>query len=177
VRLNIASGYEPTEGFTNLDVNPNAPGVDIVGPMYPLQLPDGSVEEIRATNCLEHLPYRQSAAALKDWARVLVRGGRMFLQVPDAETICEWLLCEPWKLVDRLPPDLPQLPEVGAAWRLLGGQEDDEHAKAGDDWKWNAHYALFTPDYLREILDDAGFEVESLTVNVHPNCLVWCVKP
>lgn len=179
MKLNLGSGYEPTAGFVNVDLSPNAPGVDHVGPIYPLDFPDASVDEIRATNCLEHLPYRQSAAALADWARVLVPGGRMFLQVPDAGEIMRWYVQEPALLIERLPADVLALgcgPALGAAWRLLGGQDDGEHAKDGDDPMLNAHLALFTSGYLTALLDAAGFDIESMETNVHPNLLVWCVK-
>lgn len=171
MRLNIASGYEPMPGYVNLDLNPNAPEVDIIGPMCPLDLADGSVEEIRATNCLEHAPYRQTDAVLAEWARVLKRGGTIFVQVPDAENIAHWLLHAPELLIDRLPDDLPRDAVVGAAWRLLGGQDDGEHAKDGDDPMLNVHLALFTSEYLRACMERAGFEVTSIESNPHPNLL------
>lgn len=180
MKLNIASGYEPmplAEGWVNLDVNPRAPDVDIVGPMYPLDLPDQSVDEIRATNCAEHVPYRQTQAMFDDWARVLVHGGSIFVQVPDAEMIARWMLDDPAKLIDRMPDSLPQHPTVGAAWRLLGGQLDDEHAKAGDDPDWNLHRALFTPDYLNACMERAGFTEIVIETNPHPNLLCHAVKP
>lgn len=81
MRLEIGSGYSPTPGFVHLDLNPMAPGVDLVGPAFPLDLPDGSVSEMRCVDVLEHLSYRDTAAALADWARVLVAGGRLYVQV------------------------------------------------------------------------------------------------
>lgn len=176
MRLELGSGYCPTPGFTHLDLNPNAPDVDIVGPAFPLDLPDGECDEIRAVDVLEHLPYRQTAAALAEWARVLRQGGRLYVQVPDARQIMLWYVHEPHRLLERLPADIPQDAETGAAWRLLGGQDDDVCARPGDDWRWNAHYSLFSRDSLTRALDAAGFDVESLQVNGHPNLLSWAVK-
>ena len=173
VKLELGSGYHPTPGFTHLDLNPNAPGVDIVGPAFPLGLPDATVEEIRAVDVLEHLPYRQTVPALAEWARVLQPGGRLYVQVPDAALIMEWFVLSPERLLCRLPGDVPQTPESGAAWRLLGGQEDGVQAKAGDDWRLNAHYSLFSRDSLTDALNEAGFDVESCETNVHPNLCLW----
>lgn len=177
MKLNLGSGYEPHVGYVNIDTNPHAPDIDVVGPAYPLEFPDGSVDEIRATNLLEHIPYRETQAALDDWARVLVRGGAIFVQVPDAEMIARWMLDEPSRLVDRMPASLPQHPAVGAAWRLLGGQLDEEHAKDGDDPDWNLHRSLFTADYLNSSMEHAGFVDIVIETNPHPNLLCWAKKP
>lgn len=176
MRLELGSGYCPTPGFTHLDLNPNAPQVDIVGPAFPLDLADGVCDEIRAVDVLEHLPYRQTATALAEWARVLRTGGKLYVQVPDAETIMSWYVMEPHLLLERLPADVPQNREGGAAWRLLGGQDDEVCAKDGDDWRWNAHYSLFSRDSLALALDEAGFVIDSLEINGHPNLLCWARK-
>lgn len=175
-RLELGSGYFPTEGFTHLDLNPNAPGVDIVGPCFPLDLPDGSVEEIRAVDVLEHVGYRHTDAALAEWARVLAPGGLMYVQVPDAELIMRWFVECPLVLVERLPAGLPQTALMGAAWRILGGQDDDLQAHDGEDWTLNAHYSLWDRTSLVEALHRAGFDVVSLETNEHPNLLCHAVR-
>lgn len=177
MRLELGSGYHPTDGFTHLDLNPNAPGVDIVGPAFPLQLDDATVDELRAVDVLEHLSYLDTATALDEWARVLRPEGRLYVQVPDAESIMRWYVRHPDKLVERLPAALPQTPLAGAAWRLLGGHADDVCATDGDDWRWNAHYALFSASSLAEHLHHAGLAVTSMNVNEHPNLMCWAVKP
>lgn len=177
MRLELGSGYCPTPGFTHLDLNPNAPDVDIVGPAFPLDLPNGECDEIRAVDVLEHLPYRQTAPALAEWNRVLRCGGKLYVQVPDAEAIMSWYVSEPHRLLERLPADVPRDREGGAAWRLLGGQDDEVCARDGDDWRWNAHYALFSRDSLALALDTAGFVIDSLDTNGHPNLLCWARKP
>lgn len=172
MKLELGSGYCPTDGFTHLDLNPNAPQVDIVGPAFPLDLPDASCDEIRAVDVLEHLQYRQTAPALAEWARVLRPGGKLYVQVPDAEQIMCWYVQEPHRLIERLPADVPQNRDGGAAWRLLGGQDDDVCAKDSDDWRLNAHYALFSRDSLVMALDEAGFVIDTIETNGHPNLCV-----
>lgn len=176
MRLELGSGYHPTPGFTHLDLNPNAPGVDIVGPAFPLDLPDGSVEEMRCVDVLEHLSYRDTATALAEWARVLSPDGRLYVQVPDAESIMRWFVESPALLLERIPAELPQTALSGATWRLLGGHSDGVCATDGDDWRWNAHYALFSAESLTEALDAAGLWAESIDVNGHPNLCVAARK-
>lgn len=176
IRLELGSGYHPTEGFTHLDVNPNAPGVDIVGPAFPLDLPDASVSELRAVDVLEHISYRLTDQVLADWARVLVPGGRLYVQVPDAHTIMAWFIYQPGLLVDRLPPELPQTALMGACWRLLGGQDDGVYAVGPGEADFNLHRAMFSETSLREALERAGFVIQSLEVNPHPNIQATAIR-
>lgn len=175
-KLELGSGYNPTPGFTHLDMNPDTKP-DIVGSAWPLQLADQSVGEIKAVDVLEHLSYMDSAAILADWFRVLAPGGKLFVQVPDADTIMHWYVEQPQRLVERLPEYLPQTPLAGATWRLFGGHRDGVYAKPTDDYRLNAHYAAFSEPSLRAALVAAGFEVEKITVNPHPNLLAYARRP
>lgn len=76
LRLNIGAGGSTIPGFTALDRKTGQEA-------YPLDVPDGSVDEIRASHVLEHLPPDQTEAAIKDWARALKPGGRLRIAVPD----------------------------------------------------------------------------------------------
>lgn len=175
-RLELGSGYHPTPGFVHLDVNPNAPDVDIVGPMWPLNIPNGSVSEIRAVDVVEHDHYTHTEPMLTEWARVCAPGARVYIQVPDCETIMRWFVNEPHLLVERIPKHLPQTPISGAQWRIMGGGVDGTYAQEGDDWRWNWHAAMFSKDSLVAALDKAGFDIESIETNPHPNLMCWAVK-
>lgn len=177
MNLELGSGYHPTPGYTHLDLNPNAPQVDIVGPAWPLDLDDETAAEIRAVDVLEHISYRDTAAVLADWARVLRPGGLLYVQVPDADLIMQTYTTAPARLLERLPADLPATPLAGATWRLLGGHHDDVNAHEGDDWRWNAHYALFSHDSLGDALAAAGLIVDVIETNAHPNLCAWAHKP
>jgi SAM-dependent methyltransferase len=178
LHLELGSGYSPTPGYTHLDANPET-RPDIVGLAFPL--PDevherAPWESIRAVDVLEHLSYRDTDAALRAWAGVLKPGGRLYVQVPDADTIMRWYCDWPHMLVERIPTGLPETPLAGAAWRLLGGHRDSVYAKAEDDWRWNAHYSLWSIETLTKALGRAGMHVESMERNGHPNLLCWSVK-
>lgn len=175
-KLELGSGFHPTEGFTHLDLNP-ACNPDIIGSAWPLDLPDESVGEIRAVDVLEHLPYTKSAEIVADWFRVLRPGGRIYIQCPDLQTIMEWFVNEPHRLVDRLPANLPQTPLSGAVWRIFGSMDDGVYLEKGGDVRFNSHLAGFSVRSLRELLEGAGFRIESLTVNIHPNLMCTAVRP
>lgn len=176
--LELGSGYHPTPGFTHLDANPNAPEVDVVGMAYPLpeEIADEEWDSIRAVDVLEHLSYRDTDAALRCWSSVLRPGGMLFVQVPDADTIMRWYVHEPERLIDRTPEELPPSALAGAAWRLLGGHADSLYVEDSDDWRWNAHYSLWSVESLTRALVRAGFAVRSMDRNVHPNLQCWAVK-
>lgn len=88
-----------------------------------------------------------------------------------------WFVRDPSKLLRNLPPELPQTPLAGATWRLLGGHADGSFVMAADEWRLNAHYAMFGKMSLVGSIIRAGLVVESVTVNAHPNLCLWAVRP
>lgn len=185
-RLELGAGYSPTPGFMTLDVNPST-SPDFLGAAFPLPASvrnyvekHGLFDELRAVDVLEHLSYRDTVSALEEWASVTKPGGMLYVQVPDAHLIMWWYWNTPEKLIERLPNELTTGDDsrdalMGAAWRLLGGHADGVCVEEGDDWRWNAHYALFSEWHLRACLNQAGWAVERIEVNVHPNLLAWAV--
>jgi len=176
VRVELGSGYAPTPGFLHVDINPNATSVDLVAPAYPLPFENESVDELRAVDVLEHISYRDTRAVLVEWARVLRPGGMLYVQVPDAGEIMSWFSFHPARLLERIPDELPQTPISGVAWRLLGGHMDGQSVRDGDDFRWNAHYALFTRVSLEHGLRSAGFVVKKCETNGHPNLMCWATR-
>lgn len=78
LRLNIGAGSSVIPGFTPIDRKQGQEA-------FPLQYPDNSVEEIRASHVLEHVPPDKTQDAINEWARVLKPGGRLRVAVPDFE--------------------------------------------------------------------------------------------
>ncbi len=171
-RLELGSGYTPYRTddpeWEHLDGNPNAPHVeyllDLAGP---LPFADETFDELRAVDCLEHVSYRDTDKVLREWARVLRPGGTIYIQVPAADVMMARYLQNPTSLITDEFREYP--PVVSLAWRLMGGQADGDYSKPGDDWRLNAHYALFTDLSLRWYLDRAGLLIEELTINPFPN--------
>lgn len=174
-RLEIGCGHVATPGWLRMDANPEIPDLDHCG-LAQERLPwaDGELDEIRAVDVLEHISYRETHKALVEWARVLRKGGQLYVQVPEARAAILRFLNDPGSLVTKEFENDP--PITSLAWRLLGGQNDGDYTQPGSDWRWNAHCALFDTDSLTWHLTQAGFRVTKMQVNPFPNILCWAVR-
>lgn len=140
VKINLGSGLNPVTGFVNVDVLPDAPGVDVVADITErLPFDDGAADVLYASHILEHFSHADVPALLTDWRRVLRPGGQLLVAVPDLAVIASMLLEERrgW----FTPPHNPWL---GA---LYGGQKDD----------WDYHKGGFTDQWLAYTLAQADF--------------------
>ena len=140
VNINLGSGLNPVAGFVNVDVLPDAPGVDVVADITErLPFDDGAADVLYASHILEHFSHADVPTLLADWRRVLRPGGQLLIAVPDLAVIASMLLEERrgW----FTPPHNPWL---GA---LYGGQKDD----------WDYHKGGFTDQWLAYTLAQADF--------------------
>lgn len=166
MKIEVGAGDRPAPGFLSVDLNPRR--ADVVADATQLPFRTGSITGMRAVDVLEHISYRDTDRVLQEWSRVCARGARLYVQVPDASTIMRQYATG---IPLPTPPDLPATALAGAMWRLLGGHDDGERVDtaAGDDWRWNAHYAFFSNLSLAEALDAAAFDVITCTTNPFPN--------
>ena len=121
LKLNIGAGDVVIDGFTPID---RKFGKDA----YPLDYPDGAVDEIRAVHILEHFSFDDVRRVLDDWSRKLRVGGRIRISVPDMD----WLSKH---ASDPLAP-----------YYLMGGQTDEN----------DFHRSAFNEATLREGMERAG---------------------
>lgn len=175
MKLEIGSGYHPNMEYdVHMDINPNCPHLEHVGNADDLPFQDGSFEEMRACDVLEHFSYRDTVRVLKEWHRVLAPGGKIYIQCPNAK-----LLAERW-----IKGDLPimhigatTMPiDFSASYWICGGQEDNTFAHKGDDWRWNAHYTLMSPESLEFYLKEAGFSRCTIDSDGGSNMVCWAYK-
>ncbi|MDR2599840.1 MAG: methyltransferase domain-containing protein [Oscillospiraceae bacterium] len=108
--------------------------IDFVGDACDLSfLDDSSIDEIYACHVLEHFKRHEICNVLKEWCRVLKRGGVLRLAVPNFSAICvEYKQCGNLDLVLGL---------------LYGGQ----------DYEYNFHYQVYDFDRIKRLLEDTGF--------------------
>lgn len=147
IRLNLGGGTDPAcqlEGFINVDRKSG-------GEIYPVKLPavhpipendqrlawsprilkPGTVDEIYAAHCLEHLSAKDAHAALAEWVGLLKPGGRLRVAVPNFAWVCEqYLKGEP----------------IPTAGYVMGGQTDP------DDF----HRSIWDEEHLRDTLGQLG---------------------
>ncbi len=133
MRLNLGGRGTSIPGFTTVDLDEeNKDGIKAdVSDLSMIE--DGSAEEIYASHILEHFPHVKTEAVLKEWFRVLKKGGRILIGVPDFQRTIEIYL---------------QLGLIPWVTNFLYG--DQEYPLA-------YHYAPFTFGSLSKTLNKVGF--------------------
>jgi SAM-dependent methyltransferase len=85
VKLNLGSGIHPTPvGWTSVDLDPQY-SPDFLADVLSLPFPNNSADTIYAGHLCEHIDLRLLPTALKEWRRVLRRGGELMLVGPDID--------------------------------------------------------------------------------------------
>lgn len=95
-------GDAPQDGWELWNINPGT-GVDHIGDAADLsKFEDESFDAIYASHVLEHFDYTgRLQQALKEWFRVLKTGGKLYISVPDIETLCRFFLDPKFGVNDR----------------------------------------------------------------------------
>jgi ubiquinone/menaquinone biosynthesis C-methylase UbiE len=145
VRLHVGSGRHYWPGWVNVDQYSEA-DVQWEAP-NPLPYQDRTVDEIQSHHFLEHVPRVQVDGVLADFRRVLRAGGKIVLELPCLEKICQNVLNG----------------ERNMRLTLLGLFGDPRDPKPGmmHQWCWGKRE-------LTEALDQAGFiQIEFMEPQFH----------
>lgn len=118
MKYNLGSGEHPLDGYINIDRKQG-------GEAFPLDIPDDSADEIRASHVLEHFEHGMTERIVKHWASKLKPGGVLKIAVPDFDVIAKAYL---------------EGSEAPIEGYVMGGQVDD------DDF----HKSLFNAGTLTE---------------------------
>lgn len=135
IRLNLGAGEKPLSGYVNVDFRP-LPGVEVVADVRRLPFEAGTVDEIASAHLVEH--FRQNHLArviLPYWRSLLVPDGVLRIICPNWDVMIQQLSCG-------------QL-TMGEFKQVTFGLQD----YAGDD-----HFAMYTPESLMTVLEEAGFD-------------------
>jgi predicted SAM-dependent methyltransferase len=146
VRLEIGAGEKPHPDY-DLHVDLLAlPGIAVRCAVDRLPFATGSLDALRANHVLEHQSYELVTDTLREWARVLRRGARVDIGVPDARFVAaQWVRGE--------------IDTAEANYWILGGHSDRAAHKGTDEhgvplWIWNAHHTMFDADLLRHTVEE-----------------------
>jgi SAM-dependent methyltransferase len=90
--LEIGSGGRRISGFETVNIVGGFEVDYVCDAGRHLPFPDGTFDVVYASHVLEHIPWFETERALREWARVLKRGGGLEIWVPDGELICETIL-------------------------------------------------------------------------------------
>jgi len=122
----------------------DAEWVDHVGDACDLsRFEDETFDKVYASHVLEHFDYNEDCEnslhyALSEWIRVLKKGGKLFVSVPNLDRICELFIDKTVPFTDRM-----QL------IRMIYGGHTDEH---------NYHYVGFDEELLISVFFNAGIK-------------------
>ncbi|MDQ1710943.1 MAG: hypothetical protein QOE45_393 [Frankiaceae bacterium] len=148
LRVELGSGPWPTPGYVHVDTDRHARHVEHRAPMWRLPFADGTVTEVLAVHCLEHVPPGRLRATLREWRRVLAPGGVAEVHVPNAPAVLRAFEGAPfrrkWALTNGLLGTYLPAQE-------LDPDDFDDRANRPD------HRSLFDLPLLAELLRDAGF--------------------
>lgn len=87
VRLNLGSGGVEYPGFLSVDLHDRR--ANIIMDITKLDFPENSVQEMIAIHVLEHISPYIVLDTLKLWNKILKPGGKLTLELPDLESLCE----------------------------------------------------------------------------------------
>ena len=151
-KLNIGCGNNIKEGYINVDIRKLDDRV-IVCDVHDLPFPDEHFDYIYAKDIIEHVGRLEINSVLKEWVRVLKKGGEIYFMTLNLQTISKAYL--EGKIDAR------------EASRMLYG---------GQDYEYNYHYFCWDEKYAREELEKVGLEVKSIKSRSVQNMEIVCVK-
>ena len=158
-KLEIGPAPRRMEGFETLNIIGGADVDYVLDASKSLPLENGTFELVYCSHVLEHIPWYQTETVLREWVRILKRGGSLEIWVPDGLKICQTLVDAEVLGRDRTHLDgwykfnPAKDPCVWAAGRLFTYGDGTGRASSP-----NWHRALFTARYLEMLLKRVGLK-------------------
>lgn len=148
VKLNIGCGDKILEGYTNIDVveSRGDKKVDVICDIAKLdKFEDSCADEVLSVHVIEHFYYWEIEDVVKNWLRVLKKGGSLIIETPNLLSACQNVVNDPESFS---APD-----SQFAMWPLYG---DPSHKDPLMCHKW-----LFTPESLIKFFKEKFPEVKA----------------
>jgi len=142
-KLNIGSGYDTKEGFTNIDLeveNENTIKANILD-RDSVPIEDGTVSYITMNHVIEHFWENEVPQVLKTCYDLLEKGGTLELTLPDFG-----LMVKAWNNGDL---------SIRYISRLIYGWEANYNRRPRE--MHMMHKIIFDKGTMRQFLEDAGF--------------------
>jgi predicted SAM-dependent methyltransferase len=140
--LHLGSGNLYIPQFCNIDANISS-RCDIIANIEKLKILSNAVSIIYASHVFEHIPKRNAEKVLSEWYRVLKKGGKLYICVPDNEALFKLYL-------DNLPQyqtnEGRHIVDLSCGV-IYGGQVN----------KYDFHYYGYSFVTLRSMLLSVGF--------------------
>lgn len=124
-----------------MDARPG-PHIEHVGDALDLsRFPDGTFDTVVTKDMIEHLSWRDVPSALREWLRVLRPDGTLDIETPNADEL--FLLLGGKQTGSRV--------ENESRW-----EQFCRVAYGHQDYPENTHRSYFTPEWLTQLMKDAG---------------------
>jgi ubiquinone/menaquinone biosynthesis C-methylase UbiE len=141
--LEIGGGPHPQrtdfEQFDAIDWSGRTGCSYVLGDARKLPYPNHSFDVVFASNLLEHFPWHETTAVLREWGRVLADDGRLEIVVPD--------------VLGQVANYHAGVRDWDSTVELLAGSQD---------YEGNAHFAFFTRSTFATVLERAGLQAVSV---------------
>lgn len=145
-KLSIGSGTKHYPGFETIDIEPHNKPV-YLGDFRVMKFKD--IEEIRADHILEHFDRSESLKVLRLWHGWLKPGGKIRIETPDMERMCQIFITQPSRL--WAPRELIDI-------AIYGSQEAN----------WAYHKNSWWKEKYEKVLPQIGFKIIQ-TKQIHAN--------
>lgn len=148
-KLNLGCGGDILDGWVNIDLSPCRSDVLRLDIGEPLPFESGTILEIRAIDCFEHIPHAKSFGVLKYWSSLLKPEGKLTIRCPDMMSQCRHLVHGPWK------------------WETF-----NRMFFGGQDHSGNFHFSGWTEQTLVDAVRTCGLRVAScrlVSTNITPD--------
>ena len=137
-KIHLGCGEKKLTGFINIDAR-KTECTDLVCDINNLPFDDNSIDLIYMCHSLEHIPLYSIQPTLLKLYKVLRKGGRLFISVPDFNVLSSLYLSG-------------KVPLTSIVRAIHGGQEYPE----------NTHYMSYDRNLLSSILSSSGFSLIGL---------------
>lgn len=157
MKVNLGCGQDTKPGYLNVDFV-KLEGVDLVCDVSKLPFRDRSIEELYASDILEHFPWRQVRDVLREWRRALRPGGRLKIRTPNLRGLVELYL------------------QRGPGWRREEGPGVDpivERIYGSQDREGNYHFVIFDEESITKLLGECNFELKSINPDGEDISNIW----
>jgi predicted SAM-dependent methyltransferase len=93
MKINLASGQRPfKKPWINVDIRHQGYDIDIEADVKELPFEDESCDILVAHHLWEHIPLEQQEETIREWYRVLKKGGILSIHIPNMKELCKaWL--------------------------------------------------------------------------------------
>jgi predicted SAM-dependent methyltransferase len=144
-RVEVGSGWTPQGGYVHVDVDPEAPDIDLTPRGTRLPIPDAWATHLLSIHMIEHVLPGQLEATFVEWERVLMPGGSLNLHTPNGNSIAAALVRHEtfW-------------PAQGAIFGY--GRSPSAYSRPEGLGDSPDHRIVFTFEILRDLLESNGFE-------------------